>query len=226
MWDLEIRLAYAVSASLAPPANPAQRPIPIKGSITHVCSLRKSGLPGLEEIFDFCLNDPQRGEEMSDYKEDDDRERLSWSEIDKLRNRSRHVGREQGSFQEGRLKSDWARKQHLHEANKFFLGKKGTAAYQKAHAALHEGYGTPAFPEAAKKFLKDFGLPDDWGTLLLLLDLPDSKWVSEALQALKGLYGKRSLLEQKGFKGKLRILATTTRDKNFRVEIESLLEAL
>jgi hypothetical protein len=40
MWDLEIRLAHAVSASLAPPANPDQPPIPIKGSVTHVCLLR------------------------------------------------------------------------------------------------------------------------------------------------------------------------------------------
>ena len=36
MWDLEIGLAYAVSASLAPPANPDQLPIPIKGSVTHL----------------------------------------------------------------------------------------------------------------------------------------------------------------------------------------------
>jgi hypothetical protein len=163
---------------------------------------------------------------MSGYKENDDRERLSWSEIDKLRNRSRHVGREKASFQERSLKSDWAKKQHLREANKFFLGKKGTASYQKAHAALQEGYGTPVFEKAAKKFLQEFGLPDDWGTLLLLLDLPDPRWVSEALQILKGMYGERSLLEQKGFKGKLRILVTTTRDKNLSREIATLLDAL
>jgi hypothetical protein len=163
---------------------------------------------------------------MSRQKDDDDRERLSWSEIDKLRNRSRHVSRERGSFQERRLQSDWARRQHLREANKFFLGKKGTAAYKKAHAALHEGYGTPAFQESAKKFIQDFGLPDDWGTLLLLLDLPEPKWVSEALQILKGMYEKRSLLEQKGFKAKLRILATTARDKNWQREIQRILETL
>ena len=40
MWDLEIRLAHAASASLAPPANPDQAPIPGKGSVTHVCLLR------------------------------------------------------------------------------------------------------------------------------------------------------------------------------------------
>jgi hypothetical protein len=33
---LEIRLAYAVSASLATPANPDQPPIPLKGSVTHM----------------------------------------------------------------------------------------------------------------------------------------------------------------------------------------------
>jgi hypothetical protein len=40
MGDLEIRPAYVVSASLARPANPDQPPIPIKGSVTHVCFLR------------------------------------------------------------------------------------------------------------------------------------------------------------------------------------------
>jgi hypothetical protein len=34
--DLEIRLAYAASESLAAPANPEQPPTPIKGGVTHV----------------------------------------------------------------------------------------------------------------------------------------------------------------------------------------------
>jgi hypothetical protein len=44
MWDLEIRLAHAAippMAGLAPAANPDQLPIAIKGSVTHVCLLRK-----------------------------------------------------------------------------------------------------------------------------------------------------------------------------------------
>jgi hypothetical protein len=40
MRDLEIRLAHAVSASLAPPANPDQPPIRIKGRVTHVLALQ------------------------------------------------------------------------------------------------------------------------------------------------------------------------------------------
>ena len=79
-------------------------------------------------------------------RDDDDREKLSWREIDNLRNRSRHVSSDSKSYRERTLKTDWARKQHLREAEKFFSGKKGTEAYKEAHAGLHEKYGTPNLP--------------------------------------------------------------------------------
>lgn len=158
--------------------------------------------------------------------DDDDREKLSWREIDQMRDRSRHVSRGPKSYQERTLRSDWAKKQHLREAEKLFLGKKGTEEYKKAYAALHDKYGTPGFEEAVKKFIRRFGLPDDWGTLLLLLDSRDSSRVKEALSAMRGMYEKRSLIEQKGFRGKLKILAMTTRDKDLRREAEKMLEDL
>jgi hypothetical protein len=158
--------------------------------------------------------------------DDDDREKLSWREVDKLRDRSRHVSGERKSFRERTLRSDWARKQHLREAEKFFQGKKGTAAFKEAHAALHERYGTPDFQEAAKNFLQQFGLPDEWGSLLLILDYREPKWVKEALGAMKALYEKRSLIEQRGFKGKMRVLAITTGDKSLRQECEEILAEL
>ena len=158
--------------------------------------------------------------------DDDDREKLSWREIDKRRDRTRHYSSEGKSFKERTLRSDWAKKQHLREAEKFFQGKKGTEAYKAAHAALHEKYGTGDFQVAVENFLQQFGLPDDWGTLLLILDAHKPKWVQEALMALKELYEKRSLIEQKGFKGKVKVLAMTTKDKNIRQECEKILEGL
>jgi len=157
---------------------------------------------------------------------DDDREKLSWREIDKRRDRSRHTRGERKSYQERTLRSEWAKKQHLREAEKFFQGKKGSEAYKAAHAALHDKYGTAAFQEAAENFLQQFGLPDEWGSLLLLLDLNEPKWVIEALAAMKVMYGKRSLIEQKGFKGKVRVLAMTTPDQTVRQECEKTLEEL
>jgi len=146
---------------------------------------------------------------MSPY-DDEDREKPSWREIDRRRDHSRHVTGEEKSSKERILRSDWAKKQHLKEAEKFFQGKKGTAAYKTAYTALHEKYGTPLFQEAAKNFLEQFGLPDDWGTLLLLLDLPDPKWV----------------IDQRGFKGKLRVLVMDTKNAGVRQEIETILEHL
>jgi hypothetical protein len=162
---------------------------------------------------------------MGRHDDDEDREKPSWREIDQRRDRSFHVG-ERKSYQERTLRSDWAKKQHLREAEKFFQGKKGTEAYKKAHAALHDKYGTPQFPKVAQDFLQEFGLPDEWGTLLLLLDYPDPKWAGEALAALKAMYAKRSLIEQKGFKGKVKILGMTTRDPHLRKECEGIVEEL
>ena len=157
---------------------------------------------------------------------DDDREKLSWREIDKMRDHSRHVSRDPKSYQERSLRGEWAKKQHLKEAEKFFLGKKGTDEYKKAYTALHDKYGSPGFEEAAKKFIREFGPPDDWGTLLLLLDAKDPALAKEALVPLKGLCGKRSPIEQKGLKGKLKILVMTAKEKNLREEAGKMLAEL
>jgi hypothetical protein len=50
--------------------------------------------------------------------------------------------------------------------------------------------------------------------------------VKEALAVLKGMYPKRSLLDQKGFKGKVKVLLMTTADKGVRLEAEKILEEL
>jgi hypothetical protein len=163
---------------------------------------------------------------MKHRDDEDDREKLSWREIDQMRDRSRHVSGGPKSYQERTLRSDWAKKQHLREAEKFFQGRKGTDAYKAADIAMHEKYGTPDFQEAAKNFLQQFGLPDEWGSLLLVLDFHEAKWVKEALAAMKGMYEKRSLIEQKGFKGKVKVLVMTTADKEVRLEGEKILEEL
>ena len=158
-------------------------------------------------------------------REDEDREKLTWREIDQMRDRSRHVGGGK-SYQERSLRSDWAKKQHLREAEKFFQGKKGTDAYKKAYSAVHEKYGTPGFKEAAQKFIQEFGMPDDWGTLLLFMDSSEPAWIRDAIAAMKSTYEKRSPIEQKGFKGKLKILAMTAQDKVLRKEVGKILEEL
>ena len=158
--------------------------------------------------------------------DDDSQEKLSWREIDKQRDRTRHYSSEGKSVKERTLRSDWAKKQHLREAEKFFQGKKGTETYKAAHAAIHEKYGTGDFQQAMENFVQQFGVPDDWGTLLLLLDARKPEWILESLMALKKMYDKRSLIEQRGLKGKIKVLVMTTKDKNIRQECEKILEGL
>jgi len=159
-------------------------------------------------------------------RDDDDREKLSWREIDNLRNRSRHVSGDSKSYRERTLKTDWARKQHLREAEKFFQGKKGSETYKKAHAALHEKYGTAEFHEALSQFIQEFGIPDDWGTLLLILDTTNPEWIKQALAVMKERVPKKGLLEQKGFKGKVKVIASTTKDRGLQEECDKILETL
>jgi len=50
--------------------------------------------------------------------------------------------------------------------------------------------------------------------------------VKEALAAMRGMCEKRSLIEQRRFKGKVKVWATTIKDKGARQECEKILEEL
>ena len=59
-------------------------------------------------------------------------ERLSWSEIDKLKDRSKHSGREKTEYsKKPSAKEEWAKKQYLKEAEKLFSGVKEETEEQK-----------------------------------------------------------------------------------------------
>ncbi|MGD8774236.1 MAG: hypothetical protein PVF44_02890 [Syntrophobacterales bacterium] len=139
----------------------------------------------------------------------DERERPSWREIDRKRDRSRHVSRDKSSRQEKSLRSTWAKEQYLKEVDKLFQGEKGGKEHKKALNAIHSHYGTSKFAASVKKYLKTYGLPEDWSTLMLLLDYKDVEVVVQVIEALKTLAVERSLVEREGFKNKLEILSIT-----------------
>ena len=67
---------------------------------------------------------------MSDFNKRD--ERLSWSEIDKLKDRSEHISRDKPKFRKNTsVKEEWAKKQYLKEAEKLFSGVKEETKEQK-----------------------------------------------------------------------------------------------
>jgi hypothetical protein len=143
-----------------------------------------------------------------------------------MRDRSRHVGGGERTSKERSLRSTWAKKQYLKQAEKVFQGVKGSKEHKAAVDAIHRSYGTSKFTAAVKKYLKAYGLPTEWGTLLLLLDYKDEDVLAEVIGNLQSLAPKRTPAEKQGFKNKLEILTFTARSSRVTLLAETAFKAL
>ena len=163
---------------------------------------------------------------MVQHHGEDEREKLSWREIDRRRDRSPHAPKEAPRERERSRRSEWVMKKYRKEADKLFMGKKGTKKHQKAHHDIDRYHGTDQFEAAVKNYIDQYGLPDDWSTLSLLLDYSDSEKVLQVLATMKNMYEGRSPVEKQGFKAKVDILAMTASDSDLRDLAEELLKTL
>jgi hypothetical protein len=160
-------------------------------------------------------------------KERDYRNReITWSEIDKRKDRSSHVSEDPQPFRRNKEKADWLRKMALKEANKHFQGKQGTPAHDNAVDALQKNLGNKKFQGLAKQYLDEFGLPKHWGTQFLFLDYDDPEVVIELLNQMAAVYPERSLREQQGFVSRLRTFKTLAEDGEVRDRADEILDSL
>lgn len=156
----------------------------------------------------------------------DDEGRPSWREIDRRRDRSFHVSRGRSERRAGPSQSSWLQKQYRKEAEKLFMGKRGSDKHKADHGAIYETHGSARFGEAVRTYLEEYGLPEDWSTLSLLLDYDEPTVIRESIEALRRQYGERTAVEKQGFRSKLEILAMTTRDDALREFVEDVLRSL
>ena len=146
-------------------------------------------------------------------EEDRKRERLSWKEIDKRKDSSRHVALD--ATPKGKRKAqkaEWLRKMALKQANKVFQGKQGTPRHEVAVNELQQHFGTKKFIGLAKKYLEEFGVPKQWGTQFLFLDYEDPEVVIEILHLMAGQYPERSPHEKQALISKMRTLSVLAED--------------
>ena len=158
----------------------------------------------------------------SDY---DEQEKPSWRDIDAKRDRSAHVSAEQQPVRKS-PKKEWAQKMYLKEIENLFKGKKATKEHATALSTIHKTSGTKKFVPTVKKYLKEYGLPDDWSTLFLPLDYEDIGVATQAISALRDLYAEQTLPIQEGFKSKLSIIAMTADDDDLQEAARDALEEL
>src|SRR3972149_10120877 len=133
---------------------------------------------------------------MVRHRDEDEREEISWREIDRRRDRSPYAPKETPRDEVRSRRSEWVMKKYRKEADKLFMGKKGTKKHQKAYNDIDRYHGTDQFETTVKTYLDQYGLPEDWSTLSLLLDYSDSEKVVQVLAAMKDLYEARGLTEK------------------------------
>lgn len=158
---------------------------------------------------------------------DEERERLSWREIDRRRDGSRHARQEPKPTGRRQLQQqEKVRRQALQQAEALFAGKQQRPNYKKALAALEAKRATAEFQSAAAKFLAEFDLPEDWRGLMLFLDYADPAVVVAALGRLKTLAPNVGMVEIQGLKGKLRTLSLISRSDEIKTQAAALLQDL
>jgi hypothetical protein len=158
---------------------------------------------------------------MPPKRDDDDRERPSWREIDRRRDGSRHRAPDQPRVP--KKQAEKQRLQALAQAEALFKGKRARPEYQTDLKKLEASHGSKRFPAVAKKFLEDYGLPEEWGALTRLLDYPDAAVVVEVLRTMADQLKERSRVEKQGFKGRMQVLALTSSDADIRRVAEEIL---
>jgi hypothetical protein len=163
----------------------------------------------------------EEGWSMPPKKDDDERERPSWREIDQRRDGSRHRGSASPAVPKAEAES--VRQQALAQAEALFRGKRARPEYRIDLKKLEAGHGSKKFPALAKKFLEEYGLPEEWGALIRFLDYYDATAGVRVLQAMEGQAAKRSRVEQQGFKGRLQVLALTSPHPEIRRAAEEIL---
>ena len=69
------------------------------------------------------------GKVMVRYGDEDEREKISWREIDRRKDRSPYAPKEDPKEKEKSRRSEWVMKKYRKEADKLFMGKKGTKQF-------------------------------------------------------------------------------------------------
>ena len=155
----------------------------------------------------------------------DDREKLTYSELDRRRREKDHgyESRPRGKAAEERSKA--ATGAYLKEADKIFSSAQGGAAGEALARAVEEAHGTPGLAEACRAYRDAHGMPADAGMLSMFLDAEDPALVAEALRALAAGHAAGSLKISRGLKSQLRVLEQSP-DDDVAFEAEELLARL
>jgi hypothetical protein len=149
---------------------------------------------------------------MADYDD-----RPDWRELDRRRDKSKLYGRIEEKGQKKERPKDRYQAGRFKEAlDRLFMGKKGTIEHEKLYNKIHSTYGTNRFVSTVKKYIAEYGIPDDVSALLLILDTKEKDIICNGIGKLKELYTGLTSRQQEDVRRKLSILAMTDKSREVR----------
>jgi len=134
---------------------------------------------------------------------DRDRDKVSFSEQDKRRRQKAAGAPNRG---QSSRRARWASETYKRKVDEQLFGNKRDAARLRMEERLRGAQGSPAFLRTYREYVRDYGMPQDIQTLILLLDLDDERESLKVLQQLETT-AQSSTPEQKSLlRGRLRNL--------------------
>lgn len=175
-----------------------------------------------------------------EYKE---KERPSWREIDRRRDRSRHVRRDDEYYVKKKVRTT-GQAQYKAALEAFFEGEKlpqkfisamkielkddnkGGNERQKLVQKIIGASTSQELVELYSEFIKKWELPDDIDMLSSLLRHPDEKVVKECLERLRKIASKRIIKKKASLENRLKQLETLSDDPQIQALAKELLRLI
>ena len=144
---------------------------------------------------------------MGDDRDHGEREKLSWSEIDKLRDGSRSSRSDRPRGRQAQKEAEGETREALRSAETVFSSEKGGATGAALAKAVRDNHGTPDLEQACRDYVAELGMPTSAELLSIFLDSRQPDLIVPALEALYEQKRAGTLEISGGLKSQLRILA-------------------
>ena len=136
-----------------------------------------------------------------------EREKLSFSELDKQRREKKRGNGKKGPHSEnGPRRSRFATAAYKRRVEEQLFGKKNDAGKSRLEQRLREAHDSPTFLRTYREYLKNFGMPHRLPMLMLLLDLDDEREVIKVIDALGNAVDAATVDEKNLLRSRMRNL--------------------
>jgi hypothetical protein len=113
-----------------------------------------------------------------------DREKISFSELDRIRREKRRNGDRRPRGERATRQARAAVSSYKSRVEERLFGKGADAARFRLGERLRDAHGSPSFLSTYKEYVRSHGVPEDVNLLVLLLDLDDDREVLRVLGAI------------------------------------------